>query len=207
MRLYRPFVFLKLLYPDAVFRINTGDNDLYLTFDDGPSPESTPRILDILEVHNVKATFFCNGQEAEKYPELVNLTIKKGHLIGNHGYHHLSGLKTKHIEYIENISRAAPLTSADLFRPPYGRLSLAQYRELIKAYTIVFWDLMPYDFDRKMSSEKVLNVLKNKIRPGSVIVLHDITCSTLLSFLGEFIKYAEDEGYRFRKLSFPGKNC
>lgn len=204
MWLFRPFFISKLLYPEAVFRIKTRNKEICLTFDDGPCPESTPRILEILENHNVSATFFCNGEEAEKYPGLINLTVSKGHNIGNHGYSHLSGWKTNLIDYAENVSHAAKFTSADLFRPPYGSLRPSQYHVLIKNYNIVFWDLMLYDFDSRMSSENALNVFKKKIRPGSLIVLHDKTSSTIFSFLNELIKYAEDEGYKFVRLPFSG---
>lgn len=198
MRLYRPFFFSKLIYPGALFRLNTGDMTLYLTFDDGPSPESTPRILKILDHYNIKATFFCNGREAEKYPGLIRMVISKGHAIGNHGYRHLNGWKSNLTDYTDNAERAALHTSPDLFRPPYGRLRLSQYKKLVKKYSIVMWDLMAYDFDRKMNGIKVLNILKKKSRPGSIILLHDKPESTVFSFLEEFIKYAGEEGYIFK---------
>ena len=197
MRLFRPSLLLRLAYPEAIFRIRTSEKELCLTFDDGPNPDSTPEIIDILERHDVKAVFFCNGQEAEKYPELINMTISKGHLLGNHGYIHLNGWKTNVSEYVENAARADLFTSPGLFRPPYGRIRPRQYRALAQKYRIVFWDLMPYDFDVKMNSKRVLNIIKKKLRPGSVILLHDKTSALCLSFLEEFIKYAEDKGYRF----------
>jgi peptidoglycan/xylan/chitin deacetylase (PgdA/CDA1 family) len=204
MRLFRPFFVLRLIYPEAIFRVTT-TKELCLTFDDGPDPDTTPHILEILEGSNVKAVFFCSGKEAEKFPELVNLIVSKGHIIGNHGYNHLSGRKTNVSAYIENAERAEEFTSTGLFRPSYGRIRPAQYHALIKKYRIVFWDLMPYDFDEKMDSERVLNMLKKKIRPGSVIVLHDKTSSSCLSFLAEFIKYAENIGYKFVTLPLSGK--
>jgi peptidoglycan/xylan/chitin deacetylase (PgdA/CDA1 family) len=204
MRLFRPFILSRLLYPGALFRIRTKEKELCLTFDDGPDPESTPRILDILEAHNVKAIFFCLGQKAGQYPHLVSLIISKGHIIGNHGYLHLSGWKTNTVDYIENVSKAAKLTSPYLFRPPYGRIRPSQYRELVKQFRIIFWDLMPFDFDEQMSNENTLNVLKTRIRPGSVIVLHDKTSSKVLTFLSDFIKYARSEGYEFVNSSLAG---
>ena len=205
MRLFRPFFLLKLVYPEAVFRVSATNKELCLTFDDCPNTDSTPHILEILEANDVKAVFFCNGREAEKNPALVSLIISKGHIVGNHGYNHLSGWKTKVSEYTENAATADKFTSPVLFRPPYGRIRPAQYRVLIKKYRIVFWDLMPYDFDKKMASNRVLNILKKKIRPGSVIVLHDKTSSSCLFFLEEFIKYAEDDGYKFVTPLFSGK--
>jgi peptidoglycan-N-acetylglucosamine deacetylase len=197
MRLFRPFFLFKLLYPDAIFRIKTRSKELCLTFDDGPFPDSTPRILDILNTNNIRALFFCSGHQAEKYPGLISLIISKGHIVGNHGYRHLNGLKTNTHVYIRNIMRSAEFTSKHLLRPPYGLIRPSQYRQLSENYRIVFWDIMPYDFDGQLSSEKVLSVLKKKIRPGSIIVLHDKVTSTALSFLEEFIEYSEAKGYRF----------
>ena len=146
-----------------------------LTFDDGPDPDSTPQLLDILDKHDIKALFFCDGRAAEKYPDLINRMISKGHIIGNHGYNHLNGWKTSLKKYIADVVNAAPYTSSGLFRPPYGRLRFNQYRELKEKYKIVFWDIMPYDFDRSFGSGNSLRVLKKKLRRGSIIVLHDTT--------------------------------
>jgi peptidoglycan-N-acetylglucosamine deacetylase len=197
MRLYRPLFFLKLIYPEAIFRIKTSNKELCLTFDDGPHPDSTLPILNILDAHSIKALFFCSGQEAEKYPALISLIRSKGHIIGNHGYHHLDGFKTNTHVYIGNIEKGAKFTSQSLMRPPYGRVRPSQYREISKNSRVVFWDLMSYDFDEQMTSEKLLKVLKKKIRPGSVVVFHDKPSSSVLSFLEEFISYALGKGYMF----------
>ncbi len=205
MRLFRPFPLLRLVYPAAVFRMATKTRELCLTFDDSPDPDSTPEILSILESHNLKAAFFCNGRKAEKYPGLLELIVSKGHVIGNHGYDHLNGCNTNIHDYIENALRADEFTSSSLFRPPYGRIRQRQYCVMKKKYKIVFWDLMPYDFDEKMDGKGVFNILKEKIRPGSIIVLHDKVTSTCLSFLDEFIKYAETNGYKFVTSPLSGK--
>jgi peptidoglycan/xylan/chitin deacetylase (PgdA/CDA1 family) len=205
MRLFRPFPLLRLVYPEAVFRITTTTKELCLTFDDGPNPDTTPEILDILESVDLKAAFFCNGREAEKYPGLVDLIVSKGHVIGNHGYDHLSGWKTNVSDYIENVQMAEKFTSSTLFRPPYGSISLSQYREVKKNYKIVFWDLMPYDFDEKFGGKRAFNILKEKIRSGSIIVLHEKVTPSCLSFLAEFIKYAEKNGYKFVITPLSGK--
>ncbi|MFZ0280073.1 MAG: polysaccharide deacetylase family protein [Bacteroidales bacterium] len=201
MRLFRPFFLARLIYPDALFRIKTNKNEVCLTFDDGPDPGSTPGILEILGSHQVKAVFFCSGTQIEKYPELSGLITSNGHITGNHGFLHLRGWKTGAEQYIENAYMAAGFTSSGLFRPPYGSLSPFQYFKLKKSFKIVFWDLMPYDFDPVFGKERSLGILKAKMRPGSVIVLHDKPASTVLSFLEEFLDYAEGKGYRF---VFPG---
>jgi peptidoglycan/xylan/chitin deacetylase (PgdA/CDA1 family) len=198
MRLFRPLFFTRLIYPGAVFRIDNGSRDLFLTFDDGPDSESTPLILEILETHGVKAIFFCAGLAAEQHPDLIGLIISKGHIIGNHGYNHLDGWRTSDADYLADVSKAAIYTSSYLFRPPYGRIRPSQYRLLKKDYHIIFWDLMPYDFDSAMTSEKILRTLKRKVRAGSVIVLHDKGISSDLKFLEQFICFVKEEGYNFR---------
>jgi peptidoglycan/xylan/chitin deacetylase (PgdA/CDA1 family) len=131
---------------------------------------------------------------------LIYRIKKDGHTIGNHGFDHLDGFFTSNQKYLDNIQRAVPVTSGTMFRPPFGRLRIGQYREIRKAFKIVFWDLMAYDFDRGFGSEKTLAVLKKMIRPGSVIVLHDSRVSTSLEFLERFILFAAGKGYRFEIL-------
>lgn len=205
MRLYRPFFLMKILYPGAVFRQEVSGKELFLTFDDGPDPVSTPLILDILGRYSVKAVFFCTGKEAQKYPWLMSAIRSGGHLAGNHGYRHLDGWKTSTSVYLRNIKKASESTSSSLMRPPYGRIRLHQYRELSAEYTIVFWDLMPFDFDKRLSPAKVLETMKSKARPGSVIVLHDTSASKAAVILEEFIKSSIDEGFSFSLLPVSRK--
>jgi peptidoglycan/xylan/chitin deacetylase (PgdA/CDA1 family) len=197
MRLFRPCFLAGWIYPEAIFRINTSEKVLWLTFDDGPDPDSTPLLLEILGRFDIKALFFCNGGAAEKYPDLVELIKSKGHTIGNHGYSHLNGWATSTVNYLTDIAHAASFTSSSLFRPPFGRLSLSQYWKLKKKYKIFFWDLMSYDFDSSFGPENSLRMLKTRIRMGSVIVLHDSAQSSASGILEEFIIFALNEGYRF----------
>jgi peptidoglycan/xylan/chitin deacetylase (PgdA/CDA1 family) len=197
MRLFRPGFFASYLYPEAIFRIKTTEKLLCLTFDDGPNPETTPKLLDLLDLYNIKALFFCDGRAAEIYPDLIIQITSKGHIIGNHGYKHLNGWKTSTEKYVADIKKAEANTSGSLFRPPYGRLRLRQYWKLKNKYKIIFWDVMPYDFDASFGSEKSLHILKNKIRSGSVIVLHENPGSAAIRILEEFLAFAVDKGYRF----------
>jgi peptidoglycan-N-acetylglucosamine deacetylase len=197
MRLFKPCFIARWLYPDAIFRIKTTEKLLYLTFDDGPSPDSTPQLLDILDKHSVKALFFCNGKAAEKYPDLITLMISKGHVIGNHGYNHPDGWKTTWKKYAGDVKHAAHFISSFLFRPPYGRIRIKQYRKVSETYKIVLWDLMPYDFDTSFGSANSLRILKNKIRPGSIIVLHDTPDSCAHKLLDEYITFSISSGFRF----------
>jgi len=205
MRLYRPLFILKLFYPEALFRVKTDESILFLTFDDGPDPGTTPRILTILDKHNIKATFFCNGVSSGRFPELMGEIVSTGHIIGNHGYSHPDGWRTNTVKYIEDIGKASGFTSDFIFRPPYGRIRLQQYRKLKRKYRIVFWDIMTYDYDYRMNPGRISMMLKNKIRPGSVIVFHDKATSSVLSILDDFIYYAIGKGYSFGTLSGSGK--
>lgn len=184
-------------YPEALFRIKTKDKILCLTFDDGPDPESTPKLLEILDKNNIKAAFFCNGKAAEFYPGLIQMIKYEGHLIGNHGYNHLSGWVTSLMDYCNDIIHASSFTSGKLFRPPYGLLRINQYRHLRNSFKIVFWDIMPYDFDREIEAAKSLQILNSRIRPGSIIVLHDSRYSTSKVFLNEFLDKSVKDGYKF----------
>lgn len=197
MRLFRPGIFSGWFYPEALFRVKTGEKVLCLTFDDGPHPDSTIMILDILARKNVKAIFFCNGEAAEKYPDIVEAIKLEGHLVGNHGYEHMDGWTNSLESYINNVSFAAPFTSRILFRPPYGHLKLNQYKKLKSTYMIILWDLMPYDFDNSFGAGNTFRILKEKIRPGSVIVLHDTAQSSALSILDDFIEFSSGAGYKF----------
>ena len=202
MRLFRPCFFARWFYPDALFRIKTTEKILWLTFDDGPDPDSTQVLLDILNKHDVKALFFCSGKAAEKYPDLIDLIKSEGHIIGNHGYNHLNGWETTTVNYLTDIERASSVTSSSFFRPPFGRLSLRQYWKIKGKYKIIFWDLMPYDFDSSFGHENTLQILKRKIRCGSVIVLHDTSRSTATRILEDFIRFSVNEGYRFELPQF-----
>jgi peptidoglycan/xylan/chitin deacetylase (PgdA/CDA1 family) len=201
MRLFRPGLMARCLYPEAIFRIKTTEKILYLTFDDGPDPFSTPLLLDIFERHGVKALFFCDGDAAGKYPDLMDKIRNMGHMIGNHGYSHLNGWLKESDKYIKDVTRASKFTSDKIFRPPYGRLSLKQKKILLKSFKIFFWDIMPYDFDKTFGIKRSLGILKDKIRPGSIIVLHDTVTSCANKIVGEFITYAVSEGYRFELIN------
>lgn len=197
MRLFRPMFLAPTLFPEALFRIKSTEKILTLTFDDGPHPSSTISILETIEKYNIRAIFFCTGKSAKEYPELIARIKSGGHLIGNHSFSHKDGLRTKSGDYINDVAIANEYTSANLFRPPFGRMTPAQYRILKRSYNIVMWDLMAYDFDSGYCTNQVLGTLKKMIRPGSIIVLHDTPASSADEVLEDFIKYSLMMGYRF----------
>lgn len=186
------------LFPDVVSRIKTTEKKLYLTFDDGPEPESTTPIIELLGNHQIKATFFCLGENANKYPDLLQAMVKNGHAIGNHGFKHLDGWKTANNTYITNAEKGAEVTGSRLFRPPYGRMKPAQLRTLLKKYHIIYWDVMSYDF-KVPSPEKCIHIVKKQTGNGSIIVFHDLqkTKEIMLPVLTSITKYYLAKGFGF----------
>lgn len=148
----------------------------------------------------MKALFFCNGREAELNSDIVNKLTEEGHIIGNHGYMHLNGWRTGTREYIDNAIKAEQFTSTGLFRPPYGKMTMRQYRLISTRYRLIMWSLMPYDFDVSLTRSEVGNILKKNLRGGSVIVMHDTPAAKAWEIIDEFIPWCLQNGFRFMTL-------
>jgi peptidoglycan/xylan/chitin deacetylase (PgdA/CDA1 family) len=181
------------------WRRNPLSKVIYLTFDDGPVPEVTPLVLDILDKNNVKATFFCVGENVKKYPEIYANLLQRGHKTGNHTFNHLKGIGFSKNEYSENVRLAAECIDSKLFRPPYGRITLGQRRLLRKQFEIVMWDLLTRDYNRNLSAEQILKNIKSNTRNGSIVVFHDSikAKNNVLSVLPLAIEWWRSEGYEF----------
>lgn len=172
---------IKQIFSKFIWDIPNTENKVYLTFDDGPIPEITEWVLDQLKTHNAKATFFCIGDNIDKHPELFKKVIRDGHAIGNHTFNHLNGWKTATGAYIENTKRCdttiekwAINLKSKIFRPPYGKIKIAQSKEIQKlGYKIIMWDVLSADFDQNLSKEGCLENVLSNIESGSVIVFHD----------------------------------
>lgn len=201
MRFVKQPVPAKFLYPEALFRIPGSGKRLCLTFDDGPDPSTTPAILDILSDRGVHATFFCTGERVISNPRLFARIASEGHVVGNHGYSHHDGRTTPVRRYCASVFRGREVTCSNIFRPPYGRIRLRQYKIIERSSRVVFWDVMPYDFDHQLSPQQVMTNLKRNVRPGSIIVLHDHQGSKAPVILGDFIDYARESGYEFLTLN------
>lgn len=198
----RPPWWFRRLIPGGIFRLPTssgGRKRICLTFDDGPIPEVTPWVLDILERYGVKATFFMVGDNARKYPELVRKVLERGHSIGNHTFHHLSGAKSDSEGYLTDISLAADLIDSRLFRPPHGWLRRSQIRALQGSYRLVMYDLVTRDYSRRLTAGDVVANVRKHARDGSIIVFHDSLKSwpRLEKALPESIEFLLSEGYEF----------
>ena len=198
-----PSNILKKIYRNLVWEIPTKEKVIFLTFDDGPVPEVTPDILDILKQYKSKATFFCLGKNVEKNPEIFKKIISSGHGIGNHTYEHLNGWKTKSNDYIDNIKKCNELFKTNLFRPPYGKITHRQIKLLKNDYSIILWSVLCGDFHKKVSKEKCLNNALKFTKEGSIIVFHDSlkTKEKVLYALPRFLEYFISKGYKFDVLN------
>lgn len=164
---------MKWWYPELIWEIKTTNKEIYLTFDDGPDPEVTPWVLDQLKAHQAKATFFCVGENVEKYPEIYKRILAEGHTVGNHTYGHLNGWKTSYDKYIVSVKKCSHVFGAHLFRPPHGRISKRQIKKLKKRYKIIMWSLLSGDFDNTISSAECSYNTVQYSEPGSIVVFHD----------------------------------
>jgi peptidoglycan-N-acetylglucosamine deacetylase len=201
--LYR-FNIIKLisLFYKKIFNPKGSEKVIYLTFDDGPSSETTQEILNMLNHYSIKATFFCLGENVEKEKNLFEI-LKQSQVIGNHGYSHLNGFKISAKSFVENVEQADLLIKSPFFRPPYGKITPMQYHLIKDKYTLVLWSDMPGDFDASITKEQLLKRLMDAIYPSSIIVLHDNLKSIdkLLYALPKFIEEALKRGYTFKTIS------
>lgn len=201
--------FFSALFPQVIFKVNTAEKNLFLTFDDGPT-EVTPWVLQELNKYSAKATFFCVGANVEANTGLYQELIHNRHAIGNHTMHHLNGWRTKAETYIGDVNTCERLlsdvghqTSDRLFRPPYGKISLSQYFSLKKNYRIVMWDVLSKDYAPDISAEKCLQRVITKSKPGSVVVFHDSRKAekNLRFVLPRVLEYFSEKNFAFRSLA------
>ena len=193
-------MWLRWLYPKALWRMDAKEHSVYLTFDDGPIPESTPFILETLKKYGVKATFFVVGDNVRKYPELYQRILDDGHLVGNHTFNHLGNIRHRLDTYVKNVNKANELIHSHYFRPPHGWMRIPAYLWLKRKYTIVMWDLVTRDYSRLLTAEDVVNNVKTYTRNGSIITFHDSLKSIdkLKTALPESIEWMKSEGYKFK---------
>ena len=200
MIIEQPAFFLRWLYPHALWRMDSSERAVYLTFDDGPIPESTPFILDTLREFGVKATFFMVGENVLRYHDLYNSIVQAGHQVGNHTFNHLGAFKHWAVTYIVNTEMANDIIHSHLFRPPHGVMRFSEYWWLKRRYKIVMWDLVTRDYSKWMTGGDVLNNVKRYARNGSIITFHDSlkSINKLRYALPAAIRWLKEQGYEFR---------
>ncbi len=199
MIIEQPAKWLRWIYPKAYWRMDRTEKKVYLTFDDGPIPEATPFILDTLRERGIKATFFMVGENAFRYPELLERVRAEGHAIGNHTYNHMGGAKHSINTYMNNIRKADEILHTHLFRPPHGWMKISQYAWLSRKYKVVMWDLVTRDYSRLLTADDVVNNIKRYARNGSIITFHDSLKSIdkLHTALPESLDWLIANGYSF----------
>ncbi len=189
---------VKKYYPNLIWEIPTEKKEVFITFDDGPIPEVTPWVLEILKKYNVKATFFCIGENVEKHPEIFQQIINDGHAVGNHTYNHIKGWQYNDEEYLENTLKAARLIESKLFRPPYGRIKKSQIKLLQENnFEIVMWSSLSGDYNKNRSAKQCFKNIKNTLKPGGIIVFHDSLKAekNMKVTLIETLEYLKKENY------------
>ncbi|HJH61377.1 MAG TPA: polysaccharide deacetylase family protein [Bacteroidetes bacterium] len=203
MRIFRTPWAIRLFYPSFIWYMPSGEKKIYLTFDDGPTPDITSKVLEILRKYNAKATFFCLGNNIKKYPQLFEAIKADGHSIGIHTFHHENGWKTKTADYVASVDAANAMAETVLFRPPHGRMRPRQIRLLRKKYKIVAWSLISYDWDKTLTPEECFKNIIKKTHDGSIIVFHDSikACDNMLYTLPKVLQHFHDKGFTFNSLS------
>ena len=171
---------IKKIFNNLVWDIPNSDKKIYLTFDDGPIPEVTEWVLELLKSEDIKATFFCIGDNIKKHPEVYKRILSEGHQTGNHTFNHLNGWKTETKSYLGNFKLCETehlklnTEHSFLFRPPYGKIKPSQSKAIRQlGYKIIMWDVLSYDFDPTISVEKCLENVISNTEQGSIIVFHD----------------------------------
>lgn len=184
--------------------MNPNEKAIYLTFDDGPIPEVTPWVLDLLKEHQIKATFFMVGDNVRKHPQVFERVVAEGHRIGNHTFNHLRGFEQRTANYIENIAKAKEFIESPLFRPPHGQLRPQQYKALKEQYKIIMWDLVTRDYSKIKNGPEVYDNVLKYTRSGSIVTFHDSLRAwnkgNLQFALPRSIEFWEKEGYEFKLL-------
>lgn len=207
---------LKLLFPQYIWSLPASKSEkvIYLTFDDGPIPEVTEFVLKQLQYYNAKATFFCIGDNINKYPYLFQKLIEEGHSIGNHTYNHLKAWKTTSELYLKNVQKCEEEmqlyletnNKKKLFRPPYGQISRSKFKILIKeGYTVILWDILAKDWVQQSpyTDYCYTNIVDNA-KNGSIIVFHDSIKAekNLRKTLPKVLEHFSARGFEFKKITF-----
>lgn len=202
MKLFKTPRFFRIFFPNKTWGFSRSENAVYLTFDDGPDPNITPWVLDYLKEKQILATFFCVGENVKNYPEIYARILAEGHSVGNHTMKHEKGVQIDLKTYMHSIEAAKEYIDSNLFRPPYGRMTLAQTQQIKKNYKIIMWSWLSFDYDKNIPIEKILRKAKNQIKSGDILVFHDNakTKDRLKMLLPEIAKIIEEKKLVFKAI-------
>ena len=200
MKIYSAPFWIRTIYPrELIWRDTTNRREIFLTFDDGPVPEVTPLVLAILKKYDIKATFFCVGENVHKNPEIFESLQQNGHAVGNHTFHHVKAWKTDYHSYLSEVEQCSRLVKSNLFRPPHGQINRKIARKLSENYKLIMWSVITGDYDKHLSGEQCLANAVKHTRPGSIIVFHDsIKARERMEYsLPLYIEHCLKQGYTF----------
>ena len=195
------------LFGDYVARVETQDRVVALTFDDGPDPWHTPRVLAVLDEHRVKATFFLMGRNIERFPDVAREVVRRGHEIGNHSYSHprlvwMSPQRVRdEIERTDRLLREIGVSGEINFRPPHAAKFIVLPCVLVQMKKLsVLGDVDPEEWKQRPASVMTESILR-QVRPGSIIGLHDPMGAETLRTLRNILPALAAQGYRFETVS------
>lgn len=193
---------LRWIFPNYTWKVKTTKKVVYFTFDDGPHPEITPWVLELLAAYKAKATFFMVGENIQKYPETFEQVKQSGNVIGNHTFNHLKGWKTNNDAYFQNIELCQQLTKTNLFRPPYGRIKNSQAKQIVKTHQIIMWSRLSRDYESNLNISESLKAMKLLPANGAIFVFHDSekAFKNLQIILPQLLEFYSGEGYEFERL-------
>lgn len=208
MMLYRNPALVRWIWPKRLWRMPAKEKVLYLTFDDGPTPGVTDFVMDQLELHGGKGTFFVVGEQAGRHPELLRAVADRGHRVGNHSHHHLNGFQVPSGTYLADVAEAQEKiteilgSASDLYRPPYGRLRNRDAHHLLKKYQVVMWDVLAGDWKSDLGHHRIAEKVTRLARPGSIVVFHDSekAAENVKKALPTVLNYFAEAGYVFRAI-------
>lgn len=202
MYLTKTPAFIKKIFPQLTWEYPEGGKKIYLTFDDGPHPEISLQVMDILKTFEARATFFCVGENILRYPDVFGKIREAGHQTGSHTHRHLNGWKTKDTVYLQDTAKASKLAKSILFRPPYGRIKPSQIKKMQKDFQIVMWSVLSGDFDPSLSPQRCQSNVIRHAKDGSVVVFHDSekAAHRMLYTLPGVLKFFSEKGFRFEAI-------
>ena len=200
----RPPKIIRKFFSSLTWNFECKENakNVFITFDDGPTSDITYWILDTLDRYDAKATFFCLGKNIEQYSQQYQEIVKKGHVVGNHTYSHMRGWSVSTADYLEDIDLANDTIGSNLFRPPYGRITIQQINRVSERYNIIMWDVLSMDYSKLTSPKKCLRNVIDNVRGGSIVVFHDSIKSeeNMKYVLPRMLEYLKDNGYSCKSI-------
>ena len=195
--------FIPALFPRFTWS-KAADRQIYLTFDDGPTPEITDFVLECLSEYEAKATFFCIGKNVEENPSIIQRILAGGHSIGNHTMNHSNAWKMDYTAYQADVIKCQEVFNelqikSIGFRPPYGRITRKMYREMDR---VILWNVLTGDYNATLSSSEIIESVLPLLKPGAIVVMHDSVKAfpRLQAILPAILRYCKEQNFTLSAL-------